>query len=175
MNKIIPLMVMLLLGTSLGIAQSRPDNKMNNCHRWRSQVDPALQRVLIDQKTLTDGEIEEGIGCLLKLKGLKNKARFYGGTKNNYNKSEGYKYPEKPATVDIAALYYASYLFYNNWEHASSVVLYEEATGKINTGKIVNKAFETYQKWYEKVLAIGLKAAREKKLDPLEGSGISWS
>jgi hypothetical protein len=130
---------------------------------------------MVDQKTLTDREIEEGIECLLELKGLKNKARFYGNTRNNYNKSDIYRYPEKPASVEIAALYYISYLFYNNWEHAGSIALYNEATGKTNTEMIVEKAFESYQKWYKNMLVIGIKAAREKKLDPLEGSGINWS
>jgi hypothetical protein len=66
-------------------------------------------------------------------------------------------------------------LFYQNWEHAGSLVLYEEATGKINTRKTAEMATKSYQKWFKRVLEIGLKAAREKKLDPLEGSGISWS
>lgn len=175
MNKIIPLMVLLSLGATFAVAQNKPDGAMNKCHRWRTQVDPMFQRIMIDKETLTDREIEEGIGCLLELKGLKNKARFYGDTRSNYNKSEGYRRPEKPASVEVAALYYISYLFYSNWEHAGSIALYDEATGKTNTGKIVEKAFESYQKWYKEMIVIGIKAAREKKLDPLEGSGISWS
>jgi hypothetical protein len=175
MNKIIPLMALLLLGVTVAVAQNKPDNTMNKCYRWRTQVDPIFQRITIDQKTLTDREVEEGIGCLLELKGLKNKARFYGDTRSNYNKSEGYRYPKKPASIEIVALYYISYLFYDNWEHAGSIALYEEATGKTNTGQIVEKAFESYQKWYKKMLVVGIRSAREKKLDPLEGSGISWS
>jgi hypothetical protein len=168
-------MILLLLGATFAVAQNKPDNTMNKCYRWRTQVDPMFQRILIDEETLTDREIEEGIGCLLELKGLRNKARFYGNTKFNYKKSDVYRHPKKPASVEIAALYYISYLFYSNWEHAGSIALYDEATGKTNTGKIVEKAFESYQKWYKEMLVIGIKAAREKKLDPLKGSGINWS
>ena len=175
MNKIIPSMILLLLGATFTVAQNKPDNAMNKCYRWRTQVDPMFQRIMIDKETLTDREIEEGIGCLLEMKGLRNKARFYGDTRNNYNKSEGYRHPEKPASVEIAALYYISYLFYSNWEHASSITLYDESTGETNTEKIVERAFESYQKWYKEMLVIGIKAARKKKLDPLEGSGINWS
>lgn len=175
MNNAVPLLMLLVLGVTSPTAQTKPGDTMDKCYRWRTQVDPLKERIVIDVKTLTDREIEEGIGCLLKLKGQKNKARFYGYTRNNYNKSEGYRPPKNPASVEIAALYYASYLFYGNWEHAGSVVLYDQATGKTNTREIAERAYKSYQEWYKRVLEMGLKASREKKLDPLEGSGISWS
>jgi hypothetical protein len=175
MNKIILLMALLLPGMTIAVAQNKPGNTLNKCYRWRTQVDPRFQRIMMDKGTLTDREIEEGIGCLLELKGLKNKARLYGDTRINLNKAERYRPPKKPASVEIAALYYISYLFYNNWEHAGSIALYDADTGKTNTGEIVEKAFESYQKWYKKMLDMGIKVAREKALDPLDGSGISWS
>jgi hypothetical protein len=174
-KKFVPLVLLLLLGVTSAIAQTKPADITSRCYRWRTQVDPSKQRIAIDVKTLNDLEVEEGIGCLLKLKGLKNKGRFYGTTRANYNRSEGYKPPKHPASVAIAALYYASYLFYENWEHAGSVVLFDEAAWKINSGKITERAYKSYQKWFKNVLEIGLQKAREQKLDPLAGSGISWS
>ena len=165
----------VFLGATSPMLETKAIDPNDRCHRWRTQVDPLKERIVINESALSDREIEEGIGCLLELKGQKNKARFYGDTRNNYNKSEGFKPPKNPASVEIAALYYASYLFYDNWEHAGSVVLYDEATRKTNTRKIAERAFKSYQEWYKKMLEIGLRKARERKLSPLEGSGISWS
>ena len=138
-------------------------------------MDPSRERIPIDQSTLTDGEIEEGVGCLLELKGQKTKGRFYGHTRSvaDYTSADRYR-PPKPATVEIAALYYASYLFYANWQHAGAVVLYDEASGKNNSKRAVEKAYKSYREWFKQVVRMGLKQARERKLDPLEGSGIRW-
>ena len=64
-----------------------------------------------------------------------------------------------------------------NWEHADAVVLVEDngkINGKTNSAAIVEKAFKSYRGWFEKVVKMGLKRARELKLDPLEGSGVRW-
>lgn len=175
MGKIILLMALLATCLTAAPAQNRSAGAADKCYRWRTRVDPSLKLVEIDIENLNDDEVVEGIGCLLDLKGERRRARFYGDTKLNLNQSDRYRLPEKPATVEIAALFYASYLFYEKWEHANAVALYDDATGKINTGKLVEKAYKSYRKWYQQVRAVGLKAAREKKLDPLEGSGVSWS
>ena len=77
------------------------------------------------------------------------------------------------ASIEIAALYYASYLFESNWEHAGSVVLVDD-NGNINTSEVVEKAFKSYREWFQKVQKIGLRRARELKLHPLEASGVRW-
>lgn len=167
-----------LLGTISLMAQAKSEKARNDvCYRWQTQVDPTQKRVIIDNSTLTNAEIQEGIGCLLKLKGLTKKARFTGATRDNYYSSEQYKPPKHPATIEIAALYYISFLFYENWQHAGSVSLFDEESEKINsnTKKSVEKAYKSYQKWFETLKEIGLEKAREQKLDPLSGSGISWN
>lgn len=164
--------VLLLLGVTSGAAQPKSNGIQDGCNRWRTQVDPLKERIAIETSTLTDKEVEDGIQCLLELKGQRAKARFYGDTRANYNKSDRYR-PKKQASIEIAALYYASYLFESNWEHAGSVVLVDD-NGNINTSEVVEKAFKSYREWFEKVQKIGLKRARELKLHPLEDSGVRW-
>lgn len=179
MKKTILFMISLfLVGVISATAQTKTEKAKNDiCYRWQTQVDPSLERIIIDESTLPDDEILEGIGCLLKLKGNKKKARFTGATRANYNSADRYKPPKHPATVEIAALYYISYLFYENWEHANSVSLFDTESKKLNsnTKRSVKEAYKSYQKWFEKVKEIGLEKAREQKLDPLENSGIAWS
>lgn len=172
------ILTFFLFGVSSAIAQTKAEKlEKDVCYRWQTQVDPSLKRFKIDNSTLTDDEIQEGISCLLKLKGKTKIARFTGATRTNIYSSELYKPPKHPASIEIAALYYISYLFYDKWEHASSVSLFDEESEEINsnTKKSVEKAYKSYQKWFEKVKEIGLKKAREQKLDPLANSGVSWS
>jgi hypothetical protein len=157
------------------MAQTKFDKVKNNtCYRWQTQVDPRLERIKIDNSILSVAEIEEAIGCLLTLKGKTHKARLYGTTRDNYYKSEGYQPPKHPASVEIAALYYASFLFYNNWEFASSIVLYDADTEESNSKRNVKRAYKSYQQWFKKVIEIGLEEARKQKLDPLVESEVSW-
>jgi len=172
--KLVISIILLALGGTSGMAQSKTSDSNDVCYRWRTQVDPSTQRIVIDESVLSDLEVEEGIGCLLELKGLKGKARFQGDTRANYNKSEQYRPHKKSASIEIAALYYASYLFENNWEHADAVVLVDDVTGKTNTNALVERAYKSYQAWFTKVVRMGLKRSRERNLDPLKGSGVRW-
>jgi hypothetical protein len=149
--------------------------RSDSCYRWRTQIDASTTRMSIDDSKLTDEAIQEGIGCLLKLKGNKNESRFTGPTRANLKSADHYKPPKRAATIELAALYYASYLFFDNWQHADSIKLYEEDTGKTNSGRILKKAYDSYDKWFKVIREIGLKKARQQKIDPLAGSGISWS
>jgi len=177
-TSIVFVMILFLIGVNSVIAQTKSGKKKNAvCYRWQTQVDPSIERVNIDNSTLTVAELQEGIGCLLKLKGKTKKARFTGTTSDNYYSSAQYQPPKYPASIEIAALYYISYLFFDNWEHAGSVSLFDEESEKINsnTKESVEKAYKSYQKWFEKIKEVGLEKAREEKLDPLAGSGISWN
>jgi hypothetical protein len=177
MKKLALLWMLVLLGMTCVMAQPKSNAGQDSCRRWRTQVDPGEKRISIEIATLSDNEIEEAIKCLLTLQGQRARARVYGDTRPNYNKADGYKPPQNPATIEIAALYYISYLFTNNWEHAASVVLVNdngEIDEKTNTRAIVDRAFKSYREWFQKVNEIGLKKARELKLNPLEGSGVRW-
>jgi len=169
--------ICLLAAVSAKAQRTQENFKNNVCYKWRTQVDPSLKRIAIDNSVLTDAEIEEGIGCLLKLKGKNRRARFTGATRRNIESASMYEPPKHPASIEIAALYYISYLFYDNWEHAGSVSLFDEESEEThsNSKKSVERAYRSYQRWFEKIKEIGLEKAREQKLDPLTGSGISWS
>ena len=140
--------------------------KAEVCNYWLARV---------DSNTEVDYEIEEenpkkileGINCLLRLEGNKSEGLFSGAT--NFNVSEIFP----PATVEICALYYISYLFNSDWTHANGIALYRK-NGEINSDKSVRKAFVSYRRWFKKVKQLGLNEARKQKLNPLAGSGISW-
>jgi hypothetical protein len=134
-----------------------------------------LERVKIDASGLSDAEVVEGIGCLLNLKGNRKRARFSGYTRLDLYVSQRMPPIKKHATVEVAALYYASYIFYNNWGHAGSVRLYDADTEKSDTRDIVERAYKSYRRWFEKICVMGLEKAREQKLDPLGDSGVAWS
>lgn len=170
---------MVLGATLLLIAPSvmaqRAEASKDACYRWQTQVDASLERIEIDNSKLSDAEVLEGIGCLLNLKGNRKRARFSGYTNIGRNVSSPPPPIKKPATVEVAALYYASYIFYRDWEHAGSVRLYDAETEKHNTKAIVERAYRSYRRWFEKIRGMGLAKAREQKLDPLEDSGVAWS
>lgn len=120
----------------------------------------------------------EGIGCLLTLWGNKARSRFTGYTRVSNEVASPPPPPliKKPASVEVAALYYISYMFYDKWEHAGSTRLFDETSGKISySEKTVKRAYESYLQWFKKIQLIGVDEARKQKLDPLAGSGIGWS
>lgn len=140
--------------------------KADICKYWQSQV---------DMETEVDFEVDEtdpknvlvGIDCLLKLEGNKKEGLFSGATKDNISQT----FPA--VSIEICALYYVSYLFYQDWRHANAVALVGN-DGSINSDEVVKKAFESYKSWLKKLKKIGLQKARKMKLDPLANSGIKW-
>jgi hypothetical protein len=154
------LIVFMILG--LQVMEAKADV----CKYWQSQVDPEID---------VDFEIDEtdpkniitGIDCLLRLEGKKKEGLFSGATKDNVSQI----FPT--ASVEICALYYASYLFNQDWKHANAIALVGK-DGSINSDESVKKAFESYKLWLKKLKKVGLQKAREMKLDPLENSGIRW-
>lgn len=147
MNKIFPLTILLFAASSIN-AQNFKSSDV--CYRRQTQVGVSRQRIEIDESNLSDAETLEGIDCLLKLKGNKKKARFTGDTRPNYYSSDMYREPEHPATVEIAALYYISCIFYSNWKHAGSVQIYDAETEKTNSKSNVKRAYKSWQNGFEK-------------------------
>jgi hypothetical protein len=139
------------------------------CQYWQSKVDAEVGPPASAQKTNeTDPQtILDGIACLLQMEGNKHSARFSGATKPYVSQIF------KPATVDIAALYYISYLYHQRWDHADAVALRDES-GEVNSPRAIPKAYKSYRKWFEEVKKIGLSKAREMKLDPLKDAKVRW-
>jgi|GEM_PF-1324560 len=140
-------------------------NKANLEALGRSLAQPPSNDYFPDT-TYTDEEVMAAIGCLLKCKGNKNPAKIGGVTTIYFSQF----YPD--ASIEVAALYYISYLYKANYTHAMGIALRKD--GRFNPPGAVEIAYSYYEKWFEKVKKIGLAKARKLKLEPLEGSGVSW-
>ena len=148
---------------------NKMQTKADKCLYWQSRVDESVKLPDGYQKPDEKDErtIMEGIECLLNLEGNKNKAKFSGATHNYVSQLF------EPATVEVAALYYISYLYIQKWDHADAIYLAnnsEDAEG----AETVRRAYVAYRAWYEKVKKVGIVKAREQQFDPLEGTGIRW-
>lgn len=140
--------------------------KAEECNYWHSEVDQDID-VEIEIDKSDPKNVLKGIDCLLKLQGERKEGLFSGATNSNVSQI----FP--PASVEVCALYYISYLYYQNWKHADAVALVGK-DGSLNSDGSVKKAFESYRRWRKKLDKIGLQKAREIKLDPLATSGVRW-
>ena len=141
----------------------------DKCLIWRSRVDSTLIRLQdapgFDEKN--EQSVMEGIECLLRLEGNKNEANFSGVT--NLEVSQFFE----PATVEVGALYYVSYLYTGKWDHANAIALVDN-NREPNAPKTVRRAYAAYRNWFQRVRKIGLAKARKIGLDPLKGKGVRW-
>ncbi len=109
----------------------------------------------------------DGIECLLNLEGNKNAAKFSGANKPYISQIF------KQATVEVAALYYISYLYTQKWDHADAIFLAND-NEEAEEAETTRRAYEAYRVWYKEVKKVGIVKAREKRLNPLKGTGIRW-
>jgi hypothetical protein len=137
-----------------------------SCDQWENQI-TASARKLIKVDQFSDDEIVQAISCLLRLKGNKNPSGFSGATSPEVSDILPH------ATVEIAALYYISYLFKGNIQHAYGVALVDKK-GTYNSNEAVDIAYSAYRKWFERIKALGLAKAKAENLDPLKGTGVYW-
>jgi hypothetical protein len=139
------------------------------CQYWQSKVDAQVQPPtvapgvdLADQQTILDA-----IECLLEMEGNKHIAKFGGAQQPHVSQIFD------STTAEVAALYYASYLYYQKWDYADAVALRDE-DGAVNTPKAVRLAYRSYKKWFKQVKKVGLARAREMRLAPLKDSKVHW-
>ena len=145
------------------------------CAYWNSLVDPKAAQVSLKESERASKDIMSGIECLLRVEGRKGQGVRYG------QKSFVSQTVPK-ASVEINALYQISELFYGNTDFAYAVALTQDppkVVGELeveeyNAPEVVKVAFASYRKWFKEIKKIGLDAAREKKLDPLANSGVTW-
>lgn len=148
---------------------TRPKTEQDKCYYWHSKIAPTAKQV--DSPNLNESHpdvIMGAIDCLLQLEGDKRPARFSGAT--NPSVSQTFK---EPAAVEVAALYYISYLFYQRWDHGDVVAL-RNRKGEYNTAETVKKSYQAYRKWFRKIRKMGLEKARKLQLDPLADTNIDW-
>jgi hypothetical protein len=138
----------------------------DNCMYWKAQVDPAVD-VDFELDESNPAEVLKGIECLMKLEGKKSQGLFGGATGDNVSQLI------PPASVEVCALYYVSYLFFEDWKHANGVALIS-ADGRFNTGDATKKAFHSYRAWFKMVKKLGLSKARKLRLDPLANTNVRW-
>ena len=176
------LFVIFLLGITVEMYSHNLPTQPSDCRYWKSRVDatvvytpdksthavfPANGAFFSVESQLVDqGTFLKAAKCLLSLKGNAGPAKFQGATRPNVSQTFG------PARVDVAALYYLSYLFIGRFDHADAVSLVD-ASGR-DVEERVRIAFDLYGKWVQTIKKRGIEAARKENLDPLAGSGIKW-
>ena len=172
MSLIVMMSVLAIINKPNGqqLTQVQPDDNEIKFY-WYSRVSEEAflsqkNKIKLDEKN--PQIVMEGIKILLNFEGDKNKANFCGATGYGYNS------PEVECEVEVAALFYASYIFYGqDWDYfATGIALVEN--NRNNSPKTIKKAFSSYRKWFKRVKEIGLEEARKQKLDPLAGSGVRW-
>lgn len=173
--------ISVALNLTIGVCQTAESAEKSmryfeKCKYWQAKVDPSIllskDTEISSALTFEISEEEassvlEAAECLLKLKGKTSSSKFSATV--GYNLST--RFP--PPTVEVAALYYISSLYYKNWRHAQAIILMDKA-GRKNTKKSIKTAYKAYQTWFEKVKEIGLERAREQNLDPLDGTDLRW-
>ena len=177
----------IVFGLLTGCRSARPESDPE-CLRWRALVDPnveysrqedalsksgpaqdlfAISPDLRDVSVLSDDEVLSAIRCLLSFQGERGEARYWGATDIRSSAITG------PCDIEVAALYYVSYLFTGDWIHGTNVALIDRR-GHVNDAADIRTAFRAYRRWFATVEKIGLNRARKDGLDPLEGSGVHW-
>ena len=159
--------VLILIASGDTYCQSKKLTKMD-CTTWISKIDQSYGDTGILLTSIpTDQEVVEAISCLLHLKGDKRPARFSGVTSTNVSQM----LPK--ATIELAALYYISYLYDGQWQHADGVALWNRK-GEINLPGSIEKAYGAYEEWFSIVKTIGINTAKNRHMDPLKGTNLYW-
>ena len=149
------------------IAQG-PEKSQSVCKEWDKRVDPSLGAAGVTlAKIPGDAEVLVAMQCLLRHQGNKRPARFGGVTKPEVSQLL------PTPSVELASLYYISYLFTMDWEHGDGIALWNRE-GVINPSGSIDTAYLAYKTWFERVKSMGLAEARKQRLNPLEGTGLHW-
>ncbi|MEZ5307886.1 MAG: hypothetical protein R2684_12145 [Pyrinomonadaceae bacterium] len=147
-------------------------NMTHTCESWQGLVGGQEKPVQTPSNIDLDNEAEvfEGIECLLKLEGNKSHGTPSGAT----HMAVSDILPS--AAVEVSALHYISYLYYKRFDYANGValVLSGDGSNDFNSQEAISLAYKSYREWFVKIKETGLKEAREKKIDPLEGSAVKW-
>jgi hypothetical protein len=164
---------LLALGICLifsGYTNSQSRNEICDvCLYWHSKVDYSITLPENCPKLDTTDEenILQAIDCLLKLEGRTKDSGFgTGGT--SIEVSNAYPSP----TVEVAALYYITYLYDQDWSHWAIKIV--DKKKERNEPEKVKSAYKAYRKWYEQVKKLGINEARKANLTPLDGTDLCW-
>jgi hypothetical protein len=163
--------LIFFLPVDMGTAKKTESHQQeaDKCLYWQSRVDPSIQRPksIKTSDLESDQSIINGMECLLKLQGNKNKSIIEGATSPYASQTFG------AATVEVSALYYISYLYYRKWDHALAASLMSNDR-TADDPYTISSAYDAYRDWLKGIKKIGLAKARERHIDPLQGTGIRW-
>lgn len=119
---------------------------------------------------LGDSAVLEIMSCLLKFEGDRRQSKHTSAGRS-VALSSPTMYPGP--TVEVAALFECSALFYRTGSHAMVMVLINQRELPATHDEI-RRAYRAYRCWFKKVKALGLAKARGLKLNPLDGTGLKW-
>ena len=162
--KLALLTIIFLFSFNLAFAQKTK----TICQDWQSRIDSKTSFYFRNDDDKTQEQIYEAIDCYLKLKGKKQSSNISGATRPDVSQLF-----LEPTSVEVAALYYITYLVYQKWDYADAPYLVGRK-GKLNTSKSVSEAYKSYKIWFEKVKKIGLEEARKQNINPLASSTVRW-
>ena len=111
--------------------ESQEVKNYEKCNYWQARVDPSIKLPsdTVDLDETDEANTLEAIGCLLKLKGRTTHSIYSSPTVSFYL---SLRFPRP--TVEVAALYYASYLYFQNWGHAQAIILVDRNGKKKHKG-----------------------------------------
>lgn len=97
----------------------------------------------------------------------------------NYNplSSQIYLGQNKEYTIQLEALFMLNQLFISSpFNYSPHPLLYDKKNKKYlyGTESEMKEIYQLYIKWIVKVKEMGINAAKNKKIDPLEGSNYKW-
>ena len=143
------------------------DRKLS-CADWTSKIDLTIVREAdFEPLSLPDNQKLAGVACLLALETNHHEARISGATRSEVSQM----FP--PATADVAALFYISYIFTKNWTHGDAIALWGHE-GRINNADDISLAYQKYREWFKRVSKIGWKKAQKEGIQPLANCPVSW-
>ena len=126
-------------------------------------------------RELPEQEAIEAIECLLNMEGDLRQSLLVGYTRPQISQFFA------PPPSNLAALYYISYIYTQNWLHGGAIALRgcQAATSNprgeyLTRQEAVAVAYRAYRKWFAEVKRIGLRKAREAGRDPLADTGLEW-
>jgi hypothetical protein len=160
--------LLAILITGVGSLDAQPANHPDSCDSWVNMLDQSKpERPGLWNSMLSNIETIDAIECLLHAQGNRHEARIGGVT--HYNLSQ----TMPTASVEIAALYYISFLFTGLPDHADGIAL-QGADGSLNPPGSIDVAYKAYREWFVGAKIMGLETARTLQLSPLKSTNLSW-
>ncbi len=165
--KAFALLAILVYGVAAVAAQPstlHPDG----CESWIDILDQTkAERPGLWNSDLSGLETINAIECLLHAQGNRHEAKISGVTHDYISQTM------PPASVELAALYYISFLFTGLPDHADGIAL-QGLDGSLNPPGSIDVAYKAYRKWFVQAKLMGLETARKLQLSPLKGTNLRW-